>query len=116
MFHHTLPLFTLPFSVPSVFFLVLTILAWAAISGNLEEEKNMSLSTSQHFLTALPPAFLFGFSSVYYVVPATWKVVFGVLPVWANRGVFWDIMQMMGAIIFTVSSVAWIALLNKRQS
>ena len=108
-------LFTIPFSVANIVFLLTTIITWAAISGTLEEEKNVELSPAQQLLTGLPPAFTFGFSLVYYLIPSVWKLVFGTIPNWAFRGAFWDVMQVVGAIIFTASAVSWVSLVEENE-
>ena len=63
-------------------------------------------------MSELPPAVIFSFSVVYYLIPTGSRLVFGQLPAYVTKGPFWPIMQFVGAIVFTVASVMWVSLLS----
>ena len=92
-------------SWPNVGFIVLTVFSWAAIHGSLMDKK-IELHTSRILLSELPPAATFSYTLVYYTLPAFGDLIFG------RQGTFVQIMAVLGALMFNVSSVGWISLLG----
>ena len=101
-------------SIPNIIFIILTILTWAGIHGNLMD-KDIELSQSRILMLEFPPSVIFSFSTIYYLFPTLAKVVTGTVPGYVTIGPFFAIMQFVGAVIFTVASVSWLSLLSDEQ-
>lgn len=104
----------MPISWPNVGFIILTILAWAGIHSSLQE-KDIEIFQSRILMSEFPPAVIFSFSVIYYLIPSGWYLVMGELPTYVSKGPFWPIMQFVGAFIFTAASVMWVSLLSEEK-
>lgn len=100
-------------SWPNVAFIVLTVVAWAGIHAALKQ-KDVEISQARILMSEFPPAVLFAFSVIYYLLPSGWNLITGQLPAYVPKGPFWPIMQFVGAMIFTATSVTWVSLLSDK--
>lgn len=57
------------------------------------------------------PAFSFAGMVVMFVVPAGYNLLFDQLPAYASRGLFWDFMTFVGAVVVSISMLAQTRLL-----
>lgn len=101
-------------SIPNIAFILLTLLTWAGIHGKLTD-KDVELFQSRIWMLELPPAVIFSFSFIYYLIPTGYRLITGNLPTYVTIGPFFPIMQFVGAVIFTVASVSWLSLLSDEQ-
>lgn len=93
-------------------FIIVTIGAWGGIHHTLSN-KGIDLHPSRILLSELLPAATFSFAIVYYTYPAIVEFVMGSPPGYVSKGVFWSVMQVIGAIMITVSTVGWISLVSE---
>ena len=92
-------------------FVLITLITWVAIHYFLKKE-GVDLHPSRILVSELLPAATFSFAIVFYTYPALVQFIFGAPPPYIEKGVFWSVMQVIGAIMITASTVGWISLLS----
>lgn len=92
-------------------FLVLSLLSWGGVHYLLSE-RDVELHTSRILMTELLPAATFSFAMVYYTYPAIIEFIYGAPPSYVVKGTFWNVMQVIGAIMITASTISWISLVS----
>jgi hypothetical protein len=93
-------------------FVLGTIVSWAGIHYVLKQ-KSIELNPSRILISELLPAATFSFALVFYTYPAIMEFIFGSPPTYIEKGIFWDVMQVIGAIMITASTVGWVSLVSE---